>query len=108
MARADAAGKLYRERPFTALMPAESLNPMWNGMDDVIVQGVIDAYFDEGDGYVLVDYKTDHVGDKMGDELIEKYRTQLIVYADALEKDLSKPIKEKVIYSAYLKKDIRI
>ena len=107
MAQADAVGRLYRERPFTVIMAAKRVNPKWSDTEDVIVQGVIDAYFEENDGYVLVDYKTDYVSDENGYELIDKYKTQLAIYADVLERDLSKPIKEQIIYSAYLNKSIR-
>ena len=108
MTFASAQGRLYRERPFTALMSSASVNSDWSDMDDIVVQGVIDAYFEEDDGYVLVDYKTDYVGSGVGDELVKKYKTQLDVYADALGRDLPKPIKEKVIYSSHLKKCIYI
>ena len=108
MMQADADGKLYRERPFTAIMSAGSVDPKWSKSEDIIVQGVIDAYFEEDDGYVLVDYKTDYVSDGNEDELVKKYKTQLTIYADALERTLSKPIKEKIIYSSCLKKNIWI
>jgi ATP-dependent helicase/nuclease subunit A len=107
MAEAFKAGKLVREQPFTALMPPESVDPSWKDGEDIIIQGVIDAYFEEDGGYVLVDYKTDYVSDGTGDELIKKYRAQLEIYADVLEKD-KKHVKEKIIYSTHLQKCVML
>lgn len=95
MKRADSEGLLKREQPF--VLKDES------GM---LVQGIIDAYFIEDDGIVLVDYKTDAV--KTADELVTRYRIQLDYYAKALERLLKKPIKEKQIYSARLRVSIII
>ena len=107
MADACLKGNLVREQPFTALMPPESVDPAWKGGEDIIIQGVIDAYFKDDGGYVLVDYKTDFVSDGTGGELIRKYRAQLEIYADVLEKD-KKHVKEKIIYSTHLKKCVTL
>ena len=48
-ASAYRAGRLDRERPLTCRW-------RWRG-ETVIVQGIIDCYFEEGDGFVLLDYK---------------------------------------------------
>lgn len=66
----------------------------------VIVQGVADCIFEEEDGLVIVDYKTDRV--EQADELVERYRKQLMVYAQICEKTYNKPVKECVIYSLCL------
>jgi ATP-dependent helicase/nuclease subunit A len=66
--------------------------------DDQLVQGVIDLYFEEDDGYVLVDYKTDHVGKKSLSELSSKYGIQLQYYKKAIETLSSKHVKEMHLY----------
>ena len=101
---ADRAHELVREQPFTVSLPARSADPAWQSDEPVLVQGVIDAYFREGDGYVLVDYKTDRVSDETGAELIAKYEKQLRMYAWAIEHATGKNVKEKMIYSTDLKK----
>ena len=53
--------------------------------------------FIEKDGIVLIDYKTDRV--KTKEELIRRYRKQLELYQEALEQNLGKKVKEKIIYS---------
>ena len=63
----------------------------------ILIQGIIDVFFEEEDGIVLLDYKTDHVRNKK--ELAERYRTQMELYAQALERALFCPVKEKLLYS---------
>ncbi len=52
----------------------KNLDDSWNGDETVLVQGIIDAYFIEGDEIVLVDYKTDRIGQGEEQKLIERYR----------------------------------
>lgn len=111
MAAADAAGKLYREQPFVLGLPANRLNENFPEEETVLIQGIIDAFFEEDGGYVVVDYKTDAV--QKPEELIRRYQTQLDYYAEALEqlsgyKMTGKGIRtaEKLIYSFKLEKEI--
>jgi ATP-dependent helicase/nuclease subunit A len=67
-----------------------------------MVQGIVDMYFGEDDGLVLVDYKTDHVTDMS--QLEENYSLQLEVYRAALEKIENRKVKSAVIYSLKLGK----
>ena len=97
MAQAQERGQLYKERPFVMTVPASVLNPAYPDTEEVLVQGVIDVCFEENDGTVIVDYKTDRVG-KM-QELADRYRTQLDYYAQAVETITKKKVKEKMIYS---------
>ena len=64
--------------------------------EKIFIQGVVDCLFADGDGLVLVDYKTDRV--KEGRELAGKYATQLRLYAQAVEAILQKPVKETYLY----------
>jgi ATP-dependent helicase/nuclease subunit A len=74
--------------------------------EEVLVQGVIDVYFEEEDGLVLMDYKTDRVSE--AEELVKRYHTQLEYYAQALERLTHKKVKEKLIYSFALHKVIAV
>ena len=106
MAAAAAQGKLYREQPFVLGVPAEEIYPEDQSGETILVQGIIDVYFEEPDGLVVLDYKTDQV--RAADELKEKYHAQLDYYARALEQLTEKPVKEKSIYSFTLRKEIGV
>lgn len=64
---------------------------------DTLLQGVIDCAFLEQDGWVLVDYKTDHIADE--DAFVQRYAMQLEWYARALERITGKPVKEMWLYA---------
>ena len=68
----------------------------------VILNGVVDCVLEEEDGLVIIDYKTDRA-DGM-DILAERYKKQLLLYAEAMRACFEKPVKECVIYSFYLGK----
>lgn len=94
-------GKLKREQPFVLGITTEE-----SGGDYELIQGIIDLYFEEADGIVLLDYKTDRVGQAA--ELAERYRIQLEYYAQAIRQITGKPVKEIYIYSLYLSQTIRL
>lgn len=105
MEQAARAGKLHREQPFVLGVPAETIQKEWSGDETVLVQGIIDAWFEDEDGAViLVDYKTDHIADR--EKLAERYRGQLSYYAQALEQLTGRTVKTQVIYSFFLGKEI--
>lgn len=94
MKNADA---IFREEPFAISVPAS----MITGRDEdfsqkVMVQGIIDCYFFEGDSIILLDYKTDKNCEK--ESIIKNYKKQLEIYGYALEKKYLKKIYEKFIY----------
>ena len=105
---ADAArnGKLYKEQPFVLGVDASEIYPEDRSGEKILVQGIIDVYFEEADGLIVLDYKTDRV--KTADELKDKYHAQLDYYAEALEKLTGKPVKEKIIYSFTLGEEIMV
>ena len=105
---ADAArhGKLYKEQPFVLSVDASEIYPADRSGEKILVQGIIDVYFEEPDGLVVLDYKTDKV--RTGNELKEKYHAQLDYYAQALEQLTEKPVKEKIIYSFTLGEEIEV
>ena len=73
---------------------------------DGMLQGIADLLFEEDDGFVLVDYKTDRV--KEENELIDNYTDQLLLYKAAFDLILDKPVKSAYIYSFTLRKAIEI
>lgn len=107
MKRAALSKNLYREQPFVIARSAGVIDEAWKD-EDVLVQGIIDAYFIEDDEIVLVDYKTDKVRKGQEKKLIDLYSSQLEDYARALERMTGKRVKEKIIYSFTLNKSILI
>ncbi len=94
------APKVYREVPFNLVRKAcEVIDGLTQCEEDVLIQGVIDLYFVEGDELVLVDYKTDYIcGENTKHDVLEKYRTQLLLYKEALERIQGKRVKESYLY----------
>ena len=101
-----------REYHFTMAMLAQEIHldllPEDTQGEKVIVQGVIDCLFDEPDGLVLVDYKTDKVFGVTEEEIVARYRGQINLYTKAVETILKKPVKEKWIYLLSEQKAIQI
>ena len=78
-----------------------------NTDEKVLIQGVIDLYFVDKDGnLILVDYKTDKNVDE--ETLKQRYLNQLNMYEIALEKSLNMKVSKKIIYSTTLNKCIEI
>ncbi len=97
-----ASGSINREVPFNMEIPCCELYRDMNAEDcqdeTVLLQGVIDCFFEELDGIVLVDYKTDYVPDGKEESIKERYRLQIHYYSRALEILTGKKVKEKYIY----------
>lgn len=104
--KAQAADTLYREQHFMKQVPNDYLFPGSDTSEPVILQGIIDAFFIEDGEIVLVDYKSDHV--REAETLIGRYRKQLELYAEALEKITGLRVKEKLIYSIILEQAIPV
>mgnify|MGYP000158497797 FL=1 len=103
--RACAAnGCLWKEQPFVLGVEARELYSGEPEGELILVQGIIDVYFEEEGGLVVLDYKTDKV--RTAGELTEKYHAQLDYYAKALEQITHKKVKEKIIYSFHLREEI--
>ncbi len=104
MSKAAGAGMLYREKPFVIGISAGRLNEEFPEEETVLIQGIIDAYFEEDGHIVLLDYKTDAV--RTETELIDRYKTQLDYYEEALARLTGKPVSERLLYSFALEKTI--
>ena len=106
MKKAKQKNKLYCEQPFVIGRPASEIDPSFSTEETVLIQGIIDVYFEEEDGLVVADYKTDRV--RTAQELLDRYHVQLDYYAEALEKLTGKKVKEKKIYSFTLGCEITV
>lgn len=113
--------RLYREQPFVMGIPAgsikiyqelaDNLNVSYETLDSetVLIQGVIDMYFEEDGRLILLDYKTDRVSGKNAEKILkEHYAIQLDFYARALENALGMKVSERLIYSFALDRTISV
>ncbi|MGN0354393.1 MAG: helicase-exonuclease AddAB subunit AddA [Muricoprocola sp.] len=107
MAKAQKEGKLFREQQFFIQVQADTVSKEWDSNETVLIQGIIDAYFIEENEIVLVDYKTDFVKFQEASSLYQKYKVQLDYYEKALVRLTGLQVKEKMIYSFCLNREIR-
>ena len=106
-ARMAASPDCRREFHFTVEVPVAQVDPTVSAAGEtVVVQGIADCVFREGDALVLVDYKTDRVQED--GELAERYRSQLQFYRQALEPILGLPVKETLLYSFSLGRTVPV
>lgn len=100
------AEKVEREVPFYLSLPAEEVYPDWKGTEEeIFIQGVIDCVFEDEEGVVLLDFKTDGISDRFKGGiaqaqpiLAERYRIQISLYAKALEKIWRREVNEKYLF----------
>src|SRR5690606_22982888 len=102
-ARMRAARRLWREGPVSFRLPAEEVyadrpEAREAAGESVLVQGVIDCLFEEGDGLVLLDYKTDADRGIGWEMAAEEHRFQLETYGAAIGRILGRPVKEGHIW----------
>ena len=91
-----ASPEVHREWDFNLYVPDRGM----------ILQGMIDCAFLEGDGWILLDYKTDHIEDESA--FTEEYRPQLAWYATALQELTKKPVRESWLYALSVDKAFRL
>ena len=107
-ARISSAKQVRMEFPFQAQLGREDLEGVIPNIGEhrITVQGVADLIFEEEDGLVLVDFKTDKAENP--GILVYRYRSQLELYAKMIEILTHQKVKEKIIYSLYLGRQINI
>ena len=106
MEQAKQKNCLWREQPFVMGIPAKQVKEEWDSEELVLVQGIIDAYFEEEGQLVIVDYKTDKVSTP--EQLAKKYAEQLKYYKVALEQLTGKTVKEQILYSVCLEQQVEL
>lgn len=99
---------IKREVPFILKKKASELFEGISGDDSVSVHGIIDCYFEEEDGLVILDYKTDNLRGRRVDEIIAEYRLQLGTYKEAIERITKKNVKETYLYLFSVGKEVMV
>ena len=89
---------LRREFKFSILVPACQYDPQAGEGEQVLLQGVVDCYYETLEGITVVDFKTDRVTQRTVAERAEHYRPQLEAYSRALEEITGKPVVRRVLW----------
>lgn len=98
------AAYVYREVPFSYTLPANEVYTDWEKGDNerVLIQGVVDCLLRVDEGYIIIDYKTDHIaGEKtkaLETVLKERYKVQVTLYGQAMEGILQKSVTSIYLY----------
>ena len=105
--RIVSAKNVWRERKFIAavseLDTGDRLSDVMKNSGGMI-KGIIDLIFEEDDGFVIVDYKSDRGASAQ--KLAERYALQLRLYRSAVELTMCKKVKAAYLYSFELQKAI--
>lgn len=101
---------IYREVPFNIKIPLIDIEKGVDGIlsssvddcggnpdDALLLQGIMDCYFEEDNGLVLLDYKTDRVNAGI-EELRSRYSLQMAYYSKALQIITGKKVNGAYIY----------
>ena len=100
------AKRIERELPFSMLFEGKRVYDTLEDGENLFLQGIIDTAFEEDGEWILVDYKTDRV--KSGEDLIKRYKIQMDLYKEALQRLTGMPVKACYIYSFRLHDAISI
>ena len=106
-ARMRKSEQVEREYRFSLLRPVRDFSSL-DADDSVLLQGVVDCFFEEDGELVVVDFKTDHLSHAQLDERAEHYRPQLEAYSMALTRVMGKKVKEKVLYFFSAGEEVRL
>jgi ATP-dependent helicase/nuclease subunit A len=100
--------KLVKEKPFVLGIEAKEIYDHVNSEEIIMIQGVIDVYFEEDEDIVLLDYKTDYLVKEQEQILINRYKKQMEYYKRAIEQVTKKKVKEVIIYSLSASREVII
>ena len=101
------AGEVMREFKFSILDDASKYGPGLEG-EKILLQGVVDCALVEPDGITVVDFKTDYVTDATIAQVTERYRSQVSVYSDALERIYELPVKARYLWFFHLRRLVKV
>lgn len=92
------ARNLHREFPFSILVPAAEFYPHAPGDEQILLQGVVDCWFEAEDGVTLVDFKTNRITPEAAKEKAKDYRMQMTAYARALEEITGITVQKRIVW----------
>lgn len=103
--------QVFRELPFITEIPVKRIekdliDKIFNN-EKLRLQGIIDCFFEEDNGIVLLDYKTDYVENGKEKEILDKYKVQIDLYTETLERVIGKKVKERYLYLFGIDKEVK-
>lgn len=103
--------QVFRELPFITEIPVKRIekdliDKIFNN-EKLRLQGIIDCFFEEDDGIVLLDYKTDYVENGKEKEILDRYKVQIDLYTETLERVIGKKVKERYLYLFGIDKEVK-
>ena len=90
-----------REFKFSILDDGKRYDPALE-REQVLLQGVVDCALLEEDGITVIDFKTDFVTEETIGTVVNRYRRQVEIYADALQRIYELPVKNRYLYLFHL------
>ncbi|MBQ2730958.1 MAG: UvrD-helicase domain-containing protein [Clostridia bacterium] len=101
--------RVEREKRFNVFLPTSAVFRE-QSEGDILIQGVIDCFYEKEDGtYAILDFKTDAVNLKTGEEtLLSRHAKQLRLYRLAVEELTGKRVSTLSVYSFCLGKTINV
>ena len=102
------ADGLQRKFKFSIVAPARDYYPQAGEGEEVLLQGVVDCWFETLEGITVVDFKTDRVGEDGLAQRAESYRSQLTAYSRALEEITGRNVARKVLWFFHLDRAVEL
>jgi len=80
------SGNYQKEVPFTYVQ------------EGMMVEGVMDVVFKEGEDWVVLDFKTDQIDQEELETKVKQYTPQVRIYSEAIKNIFGKPPKEVILF----------
>jgi ATP-dependent helicase/nuclease subunit A len=103
--RAQTSKRVLVEAPFQILGAIEDDG---SAAVPTILRGVVDLAFEEPDGWVIIDYKSDRVSEAHIDHLVDLYKPQVLSYSDAWRRITGSPVIETGLYFTFCSRYVRV
>lgn len=98
---------VLREFKFSVLDDAKKYYDHVSG-EKILLQGVVDCAIIEDDGIIVLDFKTDRVTEETLVPTVQKYKSQVCAYANALTRIYEKPVQSAMLYFFELNRFIEV
>ena len=95
------ATMVEREIPFSLGVDPTQIYPDWQSQsveERVLIQGIVDCIFEDEQGLVLLDYKSDRIRNLTDEQLVQRYQLQMDLYCQAIEAIWKKQVDEKYLF----------
>ncbi len=99
--------EVLREFKFSILDDANRYGENLDG-EKILLQGVVDCALIEDDGITVIDFKTDYVTADSVEQVIDRYRSQIDTYADALARIFCRKVKARYLYLFHLEQFVPV